>query len=80
MQSRRCGRFRPTPVNPEALLFNSARPLLLPDPSFMNAALLIIDVQQGLCEGDHAAYAFADVITNINVVSAKARAAIGVSF
>ena len=41
----------------------------------MNAALLIIDVQQGLCEGDHAAYAFADVITNINVVSAKARAA-----
>lgn len=46
----------------------------------MNAALLIIDVQQGLCEGDHAAYAFADVITNINVVSAKARAAGGVSF
>ncbi len=41
----------------------------------MNAALLIIDVQQGLCEGDHAAYACADVIARINVVSAKARAA-----
>ncbi|WP_373067338.1 cysteine hydrolase family protein [Gemmatimonas sp.] len=41
----------------------------------MNAALLIIDVQQGLCEGDHAAYACTDVITRINVVSAKARAA-----
>ncbi|WP_411281903.1 cysteine hydrolase family protein [Gemmatimonas sp.] len=41
----------------------------------MNAALLIIDVQQGLCEGEHAAYEFAEVIARINVVSAKARAA-----
>lgn len=41
----------------------------------MNAALLIIDVQQGLCEGDQAAYEFAAVISRINVVSAKARAA-----
>jgi nicotinamidase-related amidase len=41
----------------------------------MATALLIIDVQQGLCEGEHAAFESADVIGRINRVSAKARAA-----
>jgi nicotinamidase-related amidase len=40
----------------------------------MKAALLIIDVQQGLCEGEHNAFESADVIGRINRVSAKARA------
>ena len=41
----------------------------------MKAALLVIDVQQGLCEGEHNAFESADVIGRINRVSAKARAA-----
>jgi nicotinamidase-related amidase len=41
----------------------------------MKTALLIIDVQQGLCEGEHNAFESADVIMRINRVSAKARAA-----
>lgn len=41
----------------------------------MTTALLIVDVQQGLCEGEHAAFESADVIGRINLVSAKARAA-----
>lgn len=45
----------------------------------MNTALLIIDVQQGLCEGDSegniAAFESPQVIARINMVSAKARAA-----
>ena len=41
----------------------------------MNSALLVIDVQQGLCEGDHAAFESRQVIDRINVVSGKARAA-----
>jgi len=41
----------------------------------MNTALLIIDVQQGLCEGEHNAFESQQVISRINSVSAKARAA-----
>jgi nicotinamidase-related amidase len=41
----------------------------------MNTALLVIDVQQGLCEGEHAAFESQQVISRINQVSAKARAA-----
>jgi nicotinamidase-related amidase len=41
----------------------------------MNSALLIIDVQQGLCEGEHCAYESPQVIARINKVSEKARAA-----
>jgi nicotinamidase-related amidase len=41
----------------------------------MNTALLIIDVQQGLCEDPHNAFESAEVIRRINQVSAKARAA-----
>lgn len=41
----------------------------------MSTALLIIDVQQGLCEGEHDAYESREVIARINTVSAKARAA-----
>jgi nicotinamidase-related amidase len=41
----------------------------------MNTALLIIDVQQGLCEGEHQAFESSEVIGRINVVSGKARAA-----
>ena len=45
----------------------------------MNTALLIIDVQQGLCEGngggDGAAFESPQVIARINAASAKARAA-----
>ena len=41
----------------------------------MTTALLIIDVQQGLCEGEGAAFESAQVIARINTVSAKARAA-----
>ena len=41
----------------------------------MKTALLIIDVQQGLCEGEHNAFESADVIAKINRISAKARAA-----
>lgn len=41
----------------------------------MKTALLIIDVQQGLCEGVHQAFESAEVIKRINRVSARARAA-----
>lgn len=41
----------------------------------MNTAVLVIDVQQGLCEGDGAAFEASQTITRINQVSAKARAA-----
>jgi nicotinamidase-related amidase len=41
----------------------------------MNTALLIIDVQQGLCEGEHCAYGSRQVIARINQVSDKARSA-----
>ncbi|MDR3389369.1 MAG: cysteine hydrolase family protein [Rudaea sp.] len=41
----------------------------------MATALLIIDVQQGLCEGAHSAFEASAVISRINAVSAKARAA-----
>lgn len=41
----------------------------------MKTALLIIDVQQGLCEGDHEAFESQQVIGRINIVSEKARAA-----
>jgi nicotinamidase-related amidase len=41
----------------------------------MTTALLVIDIQQGLCEGEHAAFESEDVIARINTVSAKARAA-----
>lgn len=40
----------------------------------MKTALLVIDVQQGLCEGEGAAHASDDVIARINQVAAKARA------
>jgi nicotinamidase-related amidase len=40
----------------------------------MNTALLIIDVQQGLCEGAHEAFESQQVIARINTVAAKARA------
>lgn len=41
----------------------------------MPTALLIIDVQQGLCEGDSAPYDLAGTIARINLVAATARAA-----
>jgi nicotinamidase-related amidase len=41
----------------------------------VNTALLVIDVQQGLCEGEHEAFESREVIARINKVSAKARAA-----
>jgi len=41
----------------------------------VTTALLVIDVQQGLCEGEHMAFESSDVIDRINKVSAKARAA-----
>lgn len=41
----------------------------------MKAAVLVIDTQQGLCEGDGAAFDFEAVIQRINQVTAKARAA-----
>lgn len=41
----------------------------------MKSALLVIDVQQGLCEGDHAASQSRQVIARINRVAEKARAA-----
>lgn len=44
----------------------------------MTTALLVIDVQQGLCEGVHEAFDSPQVIGRINQVSAKARAAGGV--
>lgn len=41
----------------------------------MNTAVLIIDVQQGLCEGDDAAFEAPQTIARINQVTAKARTA-----
>jgi len=41
----------------------------------MNTALLVIDVQQGLCEGDDEAFAAAETIARINTLSQRARAA-----
>ena len=41
----------------------------------MTTALLVIDVQQGLCEGEYAAWQSAAVIARINTVAEKARAA-----
>jgi nicotinamidase-related amidase len=41
----------------------------------MNTALLVIDVQQGLCEGQQAAFESELVIARINKVSGTARAA-----
>jgi nicotinamidase-related amidase len=35
----------------------------------MNTALLVIDVQQGLCEGEHGAFESQQVIARINEVS-----------
>ena len=41
----------------------------------MKAAVLVIDMQQGLCQGPGAAFDAAGTIDRINVVTAKARAA-----
>ncbi len=41
----------------------------------MKTALLVIDVQQGLCEGEHAAFDSQQVIDRINRVAEEARAA-----
>lgn len=41
----------------------------------MNTALLVIDVQQGLCEGEHEAFESQQIIARINKVSEKARVA-----
>jgi len=41
----------------------------------MNQALVVIDVQQGLCEGEGQAWQFEQVIDRINQVSSKARQA-----
>ncbi|MGH8352750.1 MAG: cysteine hydrolase family protein [Pseudomonas sp.] len=41
----------------------------------MKTALLVIDVQQGLCEGKHDAFESQQVIDRINKVSGKARTA-----
>jgi nicotinamidase-related amidase len=40
----------------------------------MNTALLVIDVQQGLCEGEHAAFESQQVLSRIKLVCGKARA------
>ena len=42
---------------------------------FVKTALLVIDVQQGLCEGEHEAFDSQQVIARINTVTEKARAA-----
>jgi nicotinamidase-related amidase len=41
----------------------------------MKIAVLVIDVQQGLCEGEHRAFESQEVIGRINKVTEKARAA-----
>jgi nicotinamidase-related amidase len=41
----------------------------------MNSAVLVIDVQQGLCEGESAAYDTFTLIRRINTITAAARAA-----
>jgi nicotinamidase-related amidase len=45
------------------------------DMNAMTAALLVIDVQQGLCEGDEAPFACREVIGRMNDVASRARAA-----
>jgi hypothetical protein len=51
----------------------------LPDETHttMTTALLVIDVQQGLCEGEHVPFESQQVIDRINQVSSKVRAAGG---
>ncbi|CAN5143314.1 hypothetical protein BH09PSE6_BH09PSE6_11420 [soil metagenome] len=44
-------------------------------PDTMKSALLVIDVQQALCEGEYAAFDIDGVIDRINALTAKARAA-----
>ena len=41
----------------------------------MKSALLVIDVQQGLCEGEGAPFECGETIARINRISEKARAA-----
>ncbi len=41
----------------------------------MRSALLVIDVQQGLCEGEHDAFESKEVIARINQIAEKTRAA-----
>jgi nicotinamidase-related amidase len=41
----------------------------------VKTAVVVIDVQEGLCNGEKAAYASHDVIVRINAVTAQARAA-----
>jgi len=41
----------------------------------MSTAVLVIDVQQGLCEGEHDAYESQKIITRINTITRKARTA-----
>ena len=41
----------------------------------MTQSILLIDVQQGLCEGEQAAFESQAVIARINIVCANARAA-----
>ena len=43
--------------------------------TMQRTALLIIDVQQGLCEGEARAFQAEQIIRNINLVAGKARAA-----
>lgn len=54
-----------------------ARPLKPPHTPAMTTTLLVIDVQQGLCEGKHAAFESQQVIGRINQVSCKVRSAGG---
>ncbi|RZT39225.1 nicotinamidase-related amidase [Cupriavidus agavae] len=41
----------------------------------MKSALIVIDVQQGLCEGEHAGVGWQEMVGRINGVAARARAA-----
>lgn len=41
----------------------------------MNRAVLVVDVQRGLCEGEYATFDSAGVIDRINLITANARAA-----
>jgi nicotinamidase-related amidase len=41
----------------------------------MHTALLVIDVQRGLCEGEYAAFEAGPLVSRINAVAKKARAA-----
>lgn len=44
-----------------------------PGNAIMTTALIVIDVQQGLCEGDEACFDWQATVARINDVSAKAR-------